>query len=129
MQNKYSEEKTAFIESYIQCALWASIYTDDEGVDCSMDDGVHDLSFCTFGKLDKIASSFFDNNQTLILNFINSINSTYDNAGHLLWLSTNGHGAGFFDYSDNVYAIQLDTLCANSNPVELYIGDDGFIYV
>lgn len=125
----YSKEKTVFIESYIQCALWSSVYTDNDGMGHYMDDGVHDLSFCAFGKLDKIASSFFDNNRALIIDFINSINSTYDNAGHLLWLSTNGHGSGYFDYSDNVYAIQLNVLCSNSNPMDLYIGDDGLIYV
>jgi hypothetical protein len=52
---------------------------------------------------------------------------TYDSKsiGHNLWLSRNGHGAGFFDDNND----KLQDIARNMKSSDLYIGDDGKVYL
>lgn len=50
-------------------------------------------------------------------------------AGHDFWLTRNGHGAGFWDRSDDTYQGYQDFLTKISEvhgEVSLYLGDTGF---
>lgn len=56
-----------------------------------------------------------------------------EHVGHDLWLTRNGHGAGFWDRklgSFNGYDIaeHLSNACKMLGPIDLYVGDDGLIY-
>jgi hypothetical protein len=45
--------------------------------------------------------------------------------GHNLWLSRNGHGAGFFDENND----KLQDIARNMKGVDMYLGDDGKVYI
>ena len=48
--------------------------------------------------------------------------------GHNLWLTQNGHGAGFWD-GDYVKGDEITALCEEHlKPIDLYVGDDYMIY-
>lgn len=50
--------------------------------------------------------------------------------GRDFWLTRNGHGAGFWDGSwPEPYASELDQLAKAAGPAEVYLGDDGRIYL
>lgn len=56
-----------------------------------------------------------------------------EQAGHDLWLTRNGHGAGFWDRGLGVVGEKLSELCGYKKdcpfpPVDCYLGDDGKIY-
>lgn len=49
--------------------------------------------------------------------------------GHDIWLTRNHHGAGFFDHSyDSEMEKSLTTAAHNLKEVNLYLGDDGYLY-
>lgn len=51
-------------------------------------------------------------------------------AGHDFWLTRNGHGAGFWDGDwPEPYAAQLDEAAKAFGQVDVYLGDDGKVYV
>ncbi len=54
----------------------------------------------------------------------------YPHLGHDLWLTRNGHGAGFWDgdWPENQGQI-LDGLAQNMGPMHAWVGDDGLIYM
>ena len=50
--------------------------------------------------------------------------------GHDLWLTTCGHGAGFWDGGwEEPIAAQLSQWCRKHGDIELYVGDDKLIYI
>jgi hypothetical protein len=49
--------------------------------------------------------------------------------GHDFWLTRNGHGAGFWDRGLGVRGDTLTDLCRPYGESDLYIGDDGKVYV
>ncbi len=54
----------------------------------------------------------------------------YGRAGHDFWLNRNGHGAGFWDGDwPEPYASQLDKAAHNAGECDLYVGDDGKVYI
>ena len=63
--------------------------------------------------------------------------STYDPTckileyvGHDLWLTTCGHGAGFWDGDwEESIGEELSEWCRKQGNIEIYLGDDGLIYV
>jgi hypothetical protein len=51
----------------------------------------------------------------------------YEQLGHDIWLTRNGHGAGFFDHSYD-HEKELMNAAKALREVDLYIGDDGKLY-
>ena len=58
------------------------------------------------------------------------IGSELERAGHDFWLTRNGHGAGFWDgdWEDDV-GQRLTEASDVFGSVDLYVGDDGLIYL
>jgi hypothetical protein len=50
-------------------------------------------------------------------------------AGHDFWLTRNHHGAGFWDRDLGEVGEQLTEAAQTYKEVDLYVGDDGKIYV
>jgi hypothetical protein len=107
------------LNSYIETAIWAE--ESDE----------NDLQGKTINDVDKESVA---NSKIEIYNFIKKAQqeasdelSAYDSEtlGHNLWLSRNGHGAGFFDDNND----KLQNLARSMKPVDIYLGDDGKIYI
>jgi hypothetical protein len=52
-----------------------------------------------------------------------------EQAGHDMWMNSNGHGCGFWDGDwSEPHAKQLDAAARAVGEVNLYVGDDGVIY-
>jgi hypothetical protein len=107
------------LNSYLETALWA-----EESEENNLKDK-------TINDVDKESVV---NSKIEIYNFIKKAQqeapdelSTYDSKmlGHNLWLSRNGHGAGFFDDNND----KLQNLARSIKPVDIYLGNDGKVYI
>lgn len=52
-----------------------------------------------------------------------------EHAGHDLWLSRNGHGAGFFDRGTEPVFRELQKAARGFGTSDAYLGDDGHLYL
>ena len=107
------------LNSYIETAIWAE------------ESNENDLKGKTINDFNEESVA---NSKIEIYNFIKKAQqealdelSTYDSntLGHNLWLSRNGHGAEFFDDNND----KLQNLARSMKPVNIYLGDDGKIYI
>lgn len=114
----------AFTEAYIECALWSSSDTTEEGEEIRLDDGEHELAEETMAAMVEDCRQFQESNAELL----ERAGSPAQN-GHDFWLTRCGHGAGFWDrgYSDGIGDL-LSDICREIGNVDLYIGSDGLIY-
>lgn len=116
---------------YIACALWSSTAGDP------LDRGNHELSSEASAALAAICDAWFSGHAKLI-----SEAAPYwsdEQLAHDLWLTQNGHGAGFWDRACSAEDLEsrgeiarlgarLTEAAKTLRPVDLYIGDDGLIY-
>lgn len=131
------DNKEAFISGYISCAMWSSTDTHPEtGEYVNLDR--FEISREAYETLSDYAGKAFDQQRILWDKFVEETGTYYSQAGQSFWLSTNGHGAGFFDFdfTDSEAAQKLDSMCnpyghngAIYRGFDLYIGDDGLVYV
>lgn len=119
-----------FCHAYIEAALWSSAYGDDG--ESNLDDGKHELA--------EVTKHIMRENCRLFLT-LHGTHIRYEackapgaggfeaKAGHDFWLTRCGHGAGFWDGDwTEPNASALTVACKHFGNVDLYIGDDGFIY-
>jgi hypothetical protein len=131
-----------FTLAYIECALWSSTAygspeedqddpADAEGnrrgrFDRSFQDcgyGAEDLAPVTLERIILICDHF----QNV---YNDDIERDYQQAGHDFWLTRNGHGCGFWDGDWPEPAATRLTVAAEAyGEVDLYMGDDGKIYL
>ena len=116
-------DRDDFIEQYIETALWSS--TDEEGTPLDDNYRVDDFDYISLQDMERDAEDFYEANEHLLFDDGNDAG----HAGHNFWLTRNGHGAGFWDGD---YEQHGDELTRNSKvygEVNLYVGDDGMVYV
>lgn len=116
-----------FTSSYLECALRSS--TDDDGT--PLDSNEHaerELAPETVERFKADCAKFQADNAELIEQA-----REFYGQGHIahdFWLTRNGHGAGFWD---GYYPEELDEALTKASKefgeCDLYIGDDGRIYV
>jgi hypothetical protein len=99
---------------YLETAMWAS--TDDNDVSLDKEFSITDFAPEAIEKARKACDEFCDNND------VSEIEN--DQVGHYLWLSRNGHGAGFFDIKRD----DLQKAARKLGEVDIYVGDDGLLY-
>jgi hypothetical protein len=83
-------------QGYIRCALWAS---SDER-ECPLDDtkyGEDKLTKQARKGLRADCVKFCEDNKALVLRTVNEGHMSWEDIGHNLWLTRNGHGTGFWD--------------------------------
>lgn len=103
------------IAAYFQCAYW----TEEETVGCAPLSQEADIDGLTD-----------------VMDFLEKANKLVDLQsyradlmGHDIWLTRNGHGAGFWDGDwPEPDATTLDNLAKELGQADLYLGDDGFLY-
>jgi hypothetical protein len=110
------------IAGYLNAAIW----TEEEQISETDGIDIRELEFSPEAekKATEDVSGFFEANRELF-----SQHARFDVAGMDLWLSRNGHGAGFFDgeqYGDN--ADTLQSAAEKLGECYLYVGDDGFLH-
>lgn len=122
-----------FTDGYIACALWSSVGDGEEG-EITDHHTRDDLAPETLAKMLADCRAFFTANEEAIL----CDNGPTDKdgssqaamAGHDFWLTRCRHGAGFWDGDwPEPYATTLDKAAKAFGNVDLYVGDDGLIYV
>lgn len=128
---------TEFQRNYLHCALWSSHDDDDNPFDQDYDiDAFHPytlerqindcVKFCTANRdLLKAAAEFLDNNPKLLPP---NGGGTIALLGHDLWLTRNGHGAGYWDRGlPKEIGDALSDAARKIGGVDLYV-DNGFIH-
>jgi hypothetical protein len=112
------DTRDAFLEAYLECALWCG-FIDDK------DNSAHDMTDIAAETLERIrkeCAAFVTYNADDIADRLAS-------AGHDFYLTRNHHGAGFWDGDWPGDAGQRLTENAHAyGSQDLYVGDDGRVY-
>ena len=118
-----------FINAYIVCARWSS--TDGDGT--PLDDDRFEMSDEATAALESIAREFWVKNQDLLASArlvkARRESDRLKHLGHDLWLTQNGHGAGFWDGDwQEPEATALDNAAKALRSTELYTDENGVIH-
>lgn len=117
----HPDDLIAFIDSYIETALWSSTDLDTD-TPLDQDFTSDDLSPEAIVVARKDATEF-------ISKMDKYIRGEYARAGHDFWLTRNGHGAGFWDGDwPEPAATKLTDESHAMGEIYLYPGDDGLLY-
>jgi hypothetical protein len=113
--------------AYVECALWSTTDNADDtgGEPLDANYGPDDLDPETLAAMRADCADFL---ALLEREGVDRSAWSDEQLGHDLWLTRNGHGAGFWDRGHGPVG---DTLTAYAHPygeVYLYVGDDGRIY-
>ena len=114
----------AFTRQYIETALWS---TNDEstpqgGEPLDRNYGAEDIAAKSLRHMRNDCRRFYDSHGDLF--------DDDEQAGHDFWLTRNGHGAGFWDGDwPEPAATVLTEACKTFGECDLYVGDDGLIYL
>lgn len=125
----------SFTKQYIGTALWSSTDNSNEqgGEPLDSNYGIEDISTESLREMISDCSDFQQQNDELLQRWYTESGEDPSRAGHDFWLTRNGHGAGFWDrHMDEPGRSIGDQLTKLSKPYgscDLYVGDDGVIYV
>lgn len=112
-----------FLSSYIETALWSSTDDDGEPLDATYD--ATDLDVSALRKMREDCTDFVTANAVTL----DVCGLSASQAGHDFWLTCNGHGAGFWDRGIGKLGEVLSDAAKVYGSCDLYVGDDGLIYV
>ena len=113
-----------FTQAYITAALWSSTTHNAAGDDVPLDQDYDesDLSDATRAAMESDCAAFYETHK-------DAIGDNAAGAGHDLWLTRCGHGAGFWDGDwPEPDATTLSDAAEKLGDVFLYVGDDGEIH-
>lgn len=117
-----SKQLTAFQKAYLICAFWSS--TDNDGDPLDENYAMTDLDPATVDQMIADCDKFTADNAADLEGEDMSL------AGHDFWLTRNGHGAGFWDGDwEEKKGERLSKSAMAFNESDLYVGDDGKIYI
>ena len=119
-----------FLQSYLAAALWSSVSDDGDGI--TDEHEIEDIHENTLEYLTAVCVVFWIENSYYIEAEPNPPtcsdgSSPAAMAGHDFWLTSAGHGAGFWDGDWPKYGDLLTKKCENSE-ISLIVGDDGKIH-
>lgn len=125
------------VSAYLHCAIWTSP-CEDEGVTLDYYDA-DDFSDDTKERMKLEIQLFITTNNALVLRALAEYPHSpandmcrYSSFGHDLYLTSNGHGAGFWDRVylkvDNLGEL-LTTACKALRECNAVLGDDGSLYL
>lgn len=124
------EQVERIFRAYVSTMLWASMDNADDSGGAPLDDnhGPDDVSAEAVAKIraDIIAFVATDGVESILERYND------DDIGHDLFLTRNGHGAGFWDGDYEAEAGDGDKLSKAAKALgesDPYVGDDGLIYV
>ncbi len=119
---------TTFLNAYIEAALWSSTDESDERGGAPMDANykAKDIAPEALGAMRADCAAFLSMDAARE----DDIGTDWERAGHDFWLTRNGHGAGFWDGDwPEQSGKRLTALSKTFGESNLYIGDDGRVYV
>jgi hypothetical protein len=112
-----------FTDSYLECLLWQA--TDESGAPMDNAYGVADLDSSARQATREDCHDFYVHNATSW----HAAGLSDEQAGHDFCLTRNGHGAGFWDRGIGEVGTRLTEACRPYGTADLYVGDDGRLYV
>lgn len=107
---------------YVACALWTSFDAEGQPLDDGRD--IRDLPPETLAKMRSDVADFINSN----LKDLQRSTLDYEQIGHDLWLTRNGHGTGFWDRDLGAVGERLTAACRAIGEAALYLGEDEQIY-
>lgn len=118
------------LKGYVTCALWSTNDESDEsgGVPLDKNYGPKDVTEGTMEEMRKTCEQFLADNSDDIEEFMQVTKKDLEHVGHDLWLTRNGHGAGFWDRGAGEVGDRLTEACKELGEVNLWV-DDGRIHV
>lgn len=120
-----------FYTAYLETALWSSTGDDDEPMDRTFTR--EDISLEARSQARTDCAKFYRQNREDINAGPDRCGPDFDEvgrAGHDFWLTRNGHGCGFWDGDwPEPAATRLTDAAKAFGEVNLYVGDDGLIYL
>ena len=128
----------AFTRSYIETALWSSMDESDPHGDEPLDAnyGPEDVAPEAIEVMTQDCARFQEENASMLRRALEAHGQDEERCGHDLWLTRNGHGAGYFDgdYSRHgINAGEVGTALGKAatalGEVTLYVGDDNKIHI
>jgi hypothetical protein len=110
-------DRDAFVEAYISAA--GELTSDDDEFDDAQwsKEGLADMK--------KDADMFYKKAERLL----QTLDADPSQHGYDFWLTRNGHGAGFWDRGYGEAGDKLTAFSEKFGEANLYVGDDGMIYV
>ena len=116
-----------FTQSYVTCALWSTNDNSDEQGGNPLDQNYDytDFSDELTQRVANDCAAFQAQCDELISEDI----ADWEQAGHDFWLTRNGHGAGFWDGDWPVHGDKLTAIAERFGELDIYVGDDGKLYV
>lgn len=139
---------TDVVDGYLTCALWSSnayarILDDGSVVEDAESDanfldlniGIDDVSGELRAAAVEDVRAFLEANQEDALAFVKAQAGTprgdddyWGSLGHDLWLTRNGHGAGFWDRGLGELGERLTKAAKTYGEVDLFLGADGQVH-
>jgi hypothetical protein len=115
---------SAFLDAYVECALWSSNDGSTDSGGEPMDDnyGADDIAPATREAMQKDCEAL-EAKAGALLDGIEA-----SQAGHDFWLTRNRHSAGFWDRDLGEVGDKLTEIAHGFGGYDLYIGDDGLIH-
>ncbi len=118
MSDRYLND---FFDAYVTCALWSS--NDEGGKPLDASFGREDIAPSALIRMRDDCHGFIVRASMKIRRNWNA-----DSAGHDFWLTRNGHGAGFWARGEPDGPL-LTKYAEEYGPCDLYVGNDGSIYL
>jgi hypothetical protein len=124
--NIYPTEFSAAFERFFDAYIQAAVFCEEESV---LEGKDADFVFApeTISELFIKAASFFATNAELIASACTAADYWLEQAGHDLWLTSNGHGAGYWDRGLGDIGDKLTKAAKENGSVDLYLSDDGLV--
>lgn len=119
----------AFFDAYVECALWSSVeYGADGEYHGAMDQNygpVLDIDPESLAEMRAECEAFV----LAEWDDLQAADASAGQHGHDFWLTRNRHGAGFWDRGYGAVGDRLTAAAHAYGSSDLYVGDDGAVYV
>ena len=122
------------VKGYIDACLWSSVEQDGEGNEVSLDE--YELSTQLKGEAGHLCGLFYDQNDSDCNLFaeqyqLSQGHDVWECLGHDLWLTSQGHGVGFWDRGLEELNERLTQACQQKPYTDkcTYMGDDQLVYL
>ena len=129
-------ELDEFTAAYIEAALWSTNDESDPSGGDPLDNNYteEDIDLDSRWQMIQDCRKFQAENAADIATWESPENASCtttpnEQAGHDFWLTRNGHGVGFWESEWGEPGQRLDKACEKFGECNLYVGDDGLIYI
>lgn len=112
------------LNAYLVCALWSS--TDEEGNPLDDNFGLSDLSENTKAQAMADIQLFLGLCEEEGIDPFEKLDS--EQVGHDIWLTRNGHGAGFWDRGLGEHGSKLSDIAKSLGSCDIYAGDNNELF-